>query len=92
MKALNEEEIEEVISIAYEAAQKTILSQMNKKEFEDIEININLESLDDGFDLSIEINLDSDFEIPEDLSKKAIDNSLNEVDKYIEERNNKLNE
>lgn len=92
MKALTEKEIDEVIDIAYTAAQDTILQDMSKKDFEDINIDINLESLENGFDIDIEIKLDSDMTLDEDLSQKAVDNSLKAVDEYIEKRNAQLDE
>lgn len=87
MKALTEEEIDQIIDLAYNTAQDTILKDMNKKDFEDINIQINLESLDDGFDIDIDISLDSDIPLDDNLSKKAVDNSLKAIDEYIEKRN-----
>lgn len=87
MKALTEEEIDQIIDLAYNTAQDTILKDMNKKDFEDINIQINLESLDDGFDIDIDISLDSDMPLDDNLSKKAVDNSLKAIDEYIEKRN-----
>lgn len=92
MKALTEEEIDQIIDLAYNTAQDTILKDMNKKDFEDINIQINLESLDDGFDIDIDISLDSDIPLDDNLSKKAVDNSLKAIDEYIEKRNASLDD
>jgi len=92
MKALTEKEIEEIIDIAYNTAQDTILENKSKKDFEDINININLESLENGFDIDIDINLDSDMPLDEELSTKAVENSFKAIDEYIEKRNSLLDE
>lgn len=92
MKALNDDEINEVIQVAYDAAERSILEKYNKKDFEDINIQINLEPLDNGFDIDIEVNLDTDMRLPDDFSDMIIDNSLSAVDEYIEERNKGLEE
>ena len=92
MKALTEKEIEEIIDLAYNTAQDTILENTNKKDFEDINININLESLENGFDIDMDINLDSDMPLDEELSTKAINNSFKAIDEYIEKRNSLLDE
>ena len=60
---------------------------MNKKDFEDINIQINLDSLENGFDIDIDISLDSDMPLDDDLSEKAVANSLKAIDEYIEKRN-----
>ena len=90
MKALNEKEIDEIIDLAYTTAENTILENMSKKDFEDINININLDSLENGFDIDIDIILDSDMPIDDDLSTKAVENSLKAIDEYIERRNSKI--
>ncbi len=87
MKALTEEEIDQIIDLAYNTAEETILKNMNKKDFEDINIQINLDSLENGFDIDIDISLDSDMPLDEDLSEKAVANSLKAIDEYIEKRN-----
>ena len=86
MRALTLEEREEVINLAYETAENYIFSRVNKKDFDDVDITINLVSLDDGFDIDVEINLYSDYELPDDLSQRAIEESLSAVDDYIEKR------
>ena len=86
MRALTVEEREEVIDLAYETAENYIFSRVNKKDFDDVDITINLVSLDDGFDIDIEVNLHSDFDLPDDLSERAIEESLSAVDEYIEKR------
>ncbi|MBR3214747.1 MAG: DUF3194 domain-containing protein [Methanosphaera sp.] len=87
MKALTEEEIDQIIDLAYNTAEETILKNMNKKDFEDINIQINLDSLENGFDIDIDISLDSDMPLDDDLSEKAVANSLKAIDEYIEKRN-----
>ncbi|MBO7719162.1 MAG: DUF3194 domain-containing protein [Methanosphaera sp.] len=87
MKALTEEEIDQIIDVAYDAAEDTILKNMNRKDFEDINIKINLDSMENGFDIDIDISLDSDMPLDDDLSAKAVENSLKAVDEYIEKRN-----
>ncbi|AWX33290.1 DUF3194 domain-containing protein [Methanosphaera sp. BMS] len=87
MKALTEEEIDQIIDLAYNTAEETILKNMNKKDFEDINIQINLDSLENGFDIDIDISLDSDMPLDDDLSEKAVENSLKAIDEYIEKRN-----
>ncbi|MDO5825386.1 MAG: hypothetical protein BZ137_07825 [Methanosphaera sp. rholeuAM130] len=92
MKALTEEEIDEIIELAYSTAYDTVVEDMNKKDFENINIEIKLDSLEDGFDIDIEIGLDSDMPLDEDLSAKAVDNSLKAIDEYIEKRNASLDD
>lgn len=92
MKALNDDEVNDVIQVAYDAAEEYILQKYNKKDFEDINIQIRLERLDNGFDLDIEVNLDSDYMLPDDFSQQAIEYSLSAVDEYVEERNKHLEE
>lgn len=92
MKALTEEEIDQIIDLAYNTAEETILKNMNKKDFEDINIQINLDSLENGFDIDIDISLDSDMPLDEDLSEKAVENSLKAIDEYIEKRNASLDD
>ena len=87
MKALTEEEIDQIIDLAYNTAEETILKNMNKKDFEDINIQINLDSVENGFDIDIDISLDSDMPLDDDLSEKAVANSLKAIDEYIEKRN-----
>ncbi len=91
MIPLNENEVNEIINLAYDKASEYILSHISKKEFENIDITINLDTTSDSFSIDIDINLDSDIELPANLSNKAIDLSLEAVDKYVEDRNNKLN-
>ncbi|MCD7781930.1 MAG: DUF3194 domain-containing protein [Methanosphaera sp.] len=90
MIKLTDEEVEQVIDIAYTTCEKYILGKVSKKTFEDITITIDLESLDEGFDLDISIDLDSDIQLPEDLSQTAVDKSLEAVDEYIDNRNKSL--
>ncbi|MBQ6443705.1 MAG: DUF3194 domain-containing protein [Methanosphaera sp.] len=92
MKALTEEEIDQIIDLAYNTAEETILKNMNKKDFEDINIQINLDSLENGFDIDIDISLDSDMPLDDDLSEKAVANSLKAIDEYIEKRNASLDD
>lgn len=90
MKPLTENEIDEIIDLAYNTSEKYILNYVNKKEFENIDITISLDTDEDSFNIDINIDLDSDVRLPEDLSQKAIDASLEEVDKYVEKRNANL--
>lgn len=90
MKPLTENEIDEIIDLAYNTSEKYILNYVNKKEFENMDITISLDTNEDRFNIDINIDLDSDVRLPEDLSQKAIDASLEEVDKYIEKRNANL--
>lgn len=90
MKPLTENEIDEIIDLAYNTSEKYILNYVNKKEFENMDITISLDTNEDSFNIDINIDLDSDVRLPEDLSQKAIDASLEEVDKYIEKRNANL--
>ncbi|OED30676.1 DUF3194 domain-containing protein [Methanosphaera sp. WGK6] len=90
MIPLTETEIQEIIDLAYNSAEKYILKKVNKKEFEDINITINLNNSSDSFNIDINIELDSDLELPETFADDAIEISLKEVDKYVEERNNKI--
>lgn len=87
MKPLTDTEVEEIIELAYNSCEKYILNYVNKKEFEDISITINLERGEDNFDIDIDIRLDSDSSLPDDLADKAVEMSLNAVDEYVEERN-----
>ena len=89
MKKLTNEEIDEIIDLAYETSKNNILKYVNKKDFEDIEILINLDSHEDSFDIDIEIKLDSDFELPPNLAEESVNKSIEAIDKYIEKRNNK---
>lgn len=90
MIALTDKEVEEIIEIAYSTSEKYILRHVNKKEFEDISITINLIRGDDNFDIDINIELDSDGRLPDDLSQRAIELSLDAVDEYVENRNKNL--
>ena len=92
MKALTDEEIDQVIEIAYNTAYDTIVKNMSKKDFEDININIHIDSLENGFDIDMNITLDSDMPLDDDLSSKAIENSLKAIDEYIEERNSSMDD
>jgi hypothetical protein len=65
---------------------------MSKKDFEDININIHIDSLENGFDIDMDITLDSDMPLDDDLSSKAIENSLKAIDEYIEERNSSMDD
>lgn len=90
MIPLTDNEVEEIIDLAYSTSEKYILKHVNKKEFEDINITINLTCGEDSFDIDIDIDLDSDAKLPEDLAQNAIDISLSAVDEYVENRNNNL--
>lgn len=69
---------------------KYILKHVNKKEFEDINITINLQRGEDNFDIDINIDLDTDANLPEDLAQTAVKLSLDAVDEYVENRNKRL--
>lgn len=90
MIPLTDKEVEDIIELAYSTSEKYILKNINKKEFEDINITINLERGEDNFDIDINIDLDSDAQLPDDLAQTAVDLSLAAVDEYIEKRNNNL--
>ena len=90
MIPLTDKEVEDIIDLAYSTSEKYILKHVNKKDFEDINITINLERGEDNFDIDINIDLDSDAELPEDLAQNAIDLSLDAIDEYINKRNKNL--
>ena len=90
MIQLTDSEVEEIIDIAYSTSERYILKHVNKKEFEDINITINLERGSEGFDIDIDIDLDSDVNLPDDLADAAINLSLDAVDEYVENRNKSL--
>ncbi|MEE1117335.1 DUF3194 domain-containing protein [Methanosphaera sp.] len=90
MIPLTDKEVEDIIELAYSTSEKYILKHVNKKDFEDINITINLERGEDNFDIDINIDLDSDAELPEDLAQNAIDLSLDAIDEYINKRNKNL--
>ncbi|MBR0472189.1 MAG: DUF3194 domain-containing protein [Methanosphaera sp.] len=90
MIPLTDSEVEEIIDIAYSTSERYILKHVNKKEFEDINITINLERGSEGFDIDIDIDLDSDVNLPDDLADAAINLSLDAVDEYVENRNKSL--
>ena len=90
MIPLTDKEVEEIIELAYTTSEKYILKHVNKKEFEDINITINLTRGEDSFDIDIDIDLDSDAQLPDDMAQTAVDLSLEAVDEYIEKRNNDL--
>lgn len=90
MIPLTDKEVEDIIELAYSTSEKYILKHVNKKDFEDINITINLERGEDNFDIDINIDLDSDAELPEDLAQNAIDLSLDAIDEYIDKRNKTL--
>ncbi|MEE3418870.1 DUF3194 domain-containing protein [Methanosphaera sp.] len=90
MIPLTDKEVEDIIELAYSTSEKYILKHVNKKDFEDINITINLERGEDNFDIDINIDLDSDAELPEDLAQNAIDLSLDAIDEYIDKRNKNL--
>ncbi|MBE6493420.1 MAG: DUF3194 domain-containing protein [Methanosphaera stadtmanae] len=87
MEPLSNAEIDEIINLAYETSKKNILKHVNKKDFEDIEILINLDSHEDSFDIDIEIKLDTDFDLPDNLAENSVNKSIEAIDKYIENRN-----
>ncbi len=87
MEPLTNEEIDEIINLAYETSKKNILKHVNKKDFEDIEILINLDSHEDSFDIDIEIKLDTDFDLPDNLAEDSVNKSIEAIDEYIENRN-----
>ena len=84
---LTDKEVEEIIELAYTTSEQHILKHMNKKDFEDINITININRGEDCFDIDINIDLDSDVQLPDSLAQEAIDLSLSAVDKYVEKRN-----
>lgn len=90
MIPLTDKEVEDIIELAYSTSEKYILKHVNKKDFENINITINLERGEDNFDIDINIDLDSDAELPEDLAQNAIDLSLDAIDEYIDKRNKNL--
>ena len=90
MIPLTDKEVEEIIELAYSTSEGYILKHVNKKEFEDINITINLERGEDNFDIDINIDLDSDAQLPDDLAQTAVDLSLDAVDEYVAKRNNNL--
>ena len=90
MIPLTDKEVEDIIELASSTSEKYILKHVNKKDFEDINITINLERGEDNFDIDINIDLDSDAELPEDLAQNAIDLSLDAIDEYINKRNKNL--
>ncbi len=90
MIPLTDKEVEDIIELAYSTSEKYILKHVNKKEFEDINITINLVRGEDNFDIDINIDLDSDAQLPDDLAQTAVDLSLDAVDEYIAKRNNDL--
>ena len=90
MMSLNDSEVDEIVDLAYTNCEKYILKYVNKKEFENIIITINLNTTEDSFDIDIDIDLDTDMKLPEDLASNAIEASLKKVDEYIEDRNSKL--
>ncbi len=87
---LTDKEVEEIIELAYTTSEKHILKYANKKDFEDINITINLNRGEDCFDIDIYIDLDSDAKLPDTLAQEAIDLSLSAVDDYVDKRNAKL--
>ena len=88
MKPLNDSEVNEIINLAYDSCQKYILNYVNKKDFENIQITINLNTTNDSFNIDIDIDLDSDMKLPENLANSASDVALEAVDEYAENRNN----
>ncbi|PAV06807.1 DUF3194 domain-containing protein [Methanosphaera cuniculi] len=92
MKKLNDTEVDEIIDLAYNTASNHILKNVNKKDFEDIEIKIDLDKHEDSFDLDIKIELDSDVKLPENLSQEAIDAAMDAVDDYVADRKMRLND
>lgn len=90
MIPLTDLEVEEIIDIAYTTIERYILGYVNKKDFEDINITINLNRGVDNFDIDIDIDLDSDMKLPDDLAENAVNLGLDAVDEYVENRNKKL--
>lgn len=86
LKPLNDNEVDEIVELAYVTCEKYILNFVNKKEFEAINITINLVRGADNFDIDIDIDLDSDSLLPDDLASNAIDKALGAVDEYVENR------
>ena len=86
LKPLTDNEVDEIIELAYVTCENYILNFVNKKEFEDISITINLVRGADNFDIDIDIKLDSDSLLPDDLASIAVDKALIAVDEYVENR------
>ena len=86
LKPLTDNEVDEIIELAYVTCENYILNFVNKKEFEDINITINLVRGADNFDIDIDIKLDSDSLLPDDLASVAVDKALIAVDEYVENR------
>jgi hypothetical protein len=85
---LTDKEVEEIIDLAYSTSEEYILKHVNKKDFEDIDITINLERGEDNFDIDINIDLDSDARLPDDFAQTSITLSLEAIDEYVAKRNN----
>lgn len=92
MKKLEDQEVDEIIDLAYQTAESYILKNVSKKDFENINITINLQAHEDSFDIDINIDLDSDFKLPDDLSENAVNLSLDAVDDYVAKRKLRLGE
>ena len=86
LKPLTDNEVDEIVELAYVTCENYILNFVNKKEFEDISITINLVRGADNFDIDIDIKLDSDSLLPDDLASIAVDKALIAVDEYVENR------
>ncbi len=90
MIGLDDDEVNQVINLAYDTIEGYLFKHVNKKELNDMDITINVESHSDSFDIDINIDLDSDIKLPESLSEEAINEALAKVDEYIEKRNKQL--
>lgn len=86
MKSLTKIEQDEIINLASTTAENYIFNNINKKDIEDIEINVEINAPPNKLDIDISIGIDTDLELPTNLSNNAINASIEAVDNYMENR------
>ncbi|MDO5850859.1 MAG: DUF3194 domain-containing protein [Methanobacteriaceae archaeon] len=84
MRELTTEEIDKLTEIAYSNASNYILNKVPKKNINDLDINLIIDKVDEGIDVDVDINIDAEVEVSDEIASKAVDITLNAVDKYIE--------
>lgn len=87
MRKLSETELDELSTVAAQAAQDHILSKLSKKELIDMDINVEL-TFNDGLDADVTVELfldDLSPANPEKIADEAAKQALLVIDKFMED-------
>ncbi|MGC9517785.1 MAG: DUF3194 domain-containing protein [Methanomicrobiales archaeon] len=86
LKELSKEDLAKISDFAVLTAENFIFSRVSKKEIVDIDINTHL-SYEDELDVDIQINLILDELCPADegIADAAIEHTLKELDKFLDD-------